>query len=137
MVTRMSRRRQFYLLSAVFVAIVVFLHDTGYEMASSAEAAPHTISDVEHPYDPDWPDVRLILAQKCNACHRPGTEQSDLTSWEVIVDTPRAYGEQLVIPGKPESSLLWQYVEWNVNEQTDSADADEPLMPPVLRNRPP
>lgn len=97
---------------------------------SVVEAAPHTISDVDHPYDPDWPDVRLILAQKCNACHRPGTEQSDLTSWEAIVDVPHQHGEQLVVPGRPESSLLWQYVAWNVSEQPDSEQSDEPLMPP-------
>ena len=51
-------------------------------MAVSASAAPHTVSNVEHPFDPDWPDVWLILAQKCNACHRPGTDRVDLTSWE-------------------------------------------------------
>jgi hypothetical protein len=99
-------------------------------MTPLVEAAPHTISSVEHPYDSDWPDVRLILAQKCNACHRPGTEQTDLTSWDAIVDSPPLDGEKLVVPGNLESSLLWQYVVWNVSEQADSDEADEPLMPP-------
>ena len=130
MVTRMSRRRQFCLLSAVAFTAIVLLRDGGHDLAAPVEAAPHTISNVPHPYDADWPDVRLILAQKCNACHRPGTEQSDLTSWEAMVDTPRADGEQLVVPGKPESSQLWQYVVWNVDEQADSDEAEEPLMPP-------
>jgi len=99
-------------------------------LTAAAQAAPHTISDIQHPYDADWPDVRLMLAQKCNACHRPGTDQTDLTSWEAIIDAQHTHGNQLVVPGRPESSLLWQYVVWNVSEQADSREAAEPLMPP-------
>jgi hypothetical protein len=133
MVTRMSRCRFTCLLvvvSALAVATPWCRDSCLDEMTSSADAAPHTVSNVEHPYDPDWPDVRLILAQKCNACHRPGTEQTDLTSWDAIVDSPPLDDEHLVVPGNPESSLLWQYVVWNVAEQADSDEADEPLMPP-------
>jgi hypothetical protein len=99
-------------------------------IASSVEAAPHTVSNVEHPYDPDWPDVRLILAQKCNACHRAGTKQTDLTNWEAMIDLPPVDGDRLVVPGEPESSLLWQYVVWNASEDPNSDEMDDPLMPP-------
>lgn len=131
MVTRMSRSGLICLLALAAVCTVSLCGSSYVDgLAPYVEAAPHTISNVEHPYDADWPDVRLILAQKCNACHRPGTEQTDLTNWEAIVDTPHAHGEKLVVPGKPQSSLLWQYVTWNVSEQPDSDEADEPLMPP-------
>ena len=129
----MSRCRLICLLAVMGVCTVnqPWFRQTGLDsVVPSVEAAPHTISNVEHPYDADWPDVRLMLAQKCNACHRPGTEQTDLTSWEAILDTPHPHGETLVVPGKPESSLLWQYVAWNVSEQADSDEAEEPLMPP-------
>ena len=109
----MSRCRLICLLGIASFCTVLspLCRNSGFvRLVPSVEAAPHTISNVEHPYDADWPDVRLILAQKCNACHRPGTEQTDLTSWETIVDTPQPHGEKLVVPGKPESSLLWQYV---------------------------
>jgi hypothetical protein len=92
-------------------------------------AAPHTVrSDVEHPFDPDWPDVQLILAQKCNACHRPGTEQSDLTNWEAFVDLEVA-GARIVVPGDPDASALYEYVVWNHDESPDSEYSDEPTMP--------
>jgi hypothetical protein len=126
-----SRCRMFLIVSGMLASAMFvrpYFDQPGFD--SVAQAAPHTISDVEHPYDSDWPDVRLILAQKCNACHRPGTEQTDLTSWEAIVDKPQTHGDQLVVPGKPASSLLWQYVAWNVLEQPDSDESAEPLMPP-------
>jgi hypothetical protein len=129
----MSRSRLICLLAVTgfCTALSPLCRNSSFQgLASQAAAAPHTISDVEHPYDADWPDVRLMLAQKCNACHRAGTQQTDLTSWEAIIDTPHPHGETLVVPGKPESSLLWQYVAWNVSEQPDSNEAKEPLMPP-------
>jgi hypothetical protein len=98
-------------------------------LASAQAAPPHTIrTDVEHPFDPDWPDVQLILAQKCNACHRPGTEQSDLTDWEAFVDLELDSG-RLVVPGDPQSSTLYEYVAWNHDESPNSGLPDEPMMP--------
>jgi len=99
------------------------------DLTPVAEAAPHTIGPIEHPFDPDWPDVWLILAQKCNACHRPGTEQSDLTSWGAFIDL-EMNGERLVVPGNPEASLLWQRVVWNHTEEAGSLYPAEPSMPP-------
>lgn len=94
-----------------------------------AAAAPHTVrTDVEHPYDPDWPDVQIILAQKCNACHRPGTEQSDLTDWDSFIDL-EVDGLKLIVPGNPEASLIYEYVAWNHDESDDSSLPDEPMMP--------
>ncbi len=85
--TRMSQPRRTSIRSAFSLLAVVFVLANGLLTDVGLAAPPHTVrSDVEHPFDPDWPDVQLILAQKCNACHRPGTEQSDLTNWEVFVD---------------------------------------------------
>ncbi|MDA1162509.1 MAG: multiheme c-type cytochrome [Planctomycetota bacterium] len=133
MVTRMSRSRRHLVLAvcvAVALATCFLTDDERAEFTSRVIAAPHTVSSVEHPYDADWPDVRLMLAHKCNACHRPGLEQTDLTSWETIVGTQHVLAASLVVPGKPESSPLWQYVTWNVSEDPVSDRPSEPLMPP-------
>ncbi len=118
------------LAGAAICTVPVYEESKLVSLTSSATAAPHTISNVEHPYDVNWPDVRLMLAQKCNACHRPDTEQTDLTNWEALVDTPHLHAKKLVVPGKPESSLLWQYVVWNASERLDSEETEKPLMPP-------
>ena len=129
--TRMSQPRRSSLPPALILlafAFAVLISDE-LEMSPAQAAPPHTVrTDVEHPFDPDWPDVRLILAQKCNACHRPGTKQSDLTTWEAFVDLELDSG-RLVVPGDPKSSTLYEYVAWNHNESPDSDLPAEPMMP--------
>ncbi|PHS12527.1 MAG: hypothetical protein COA78_08180 [Blastopirellula sp.] len=92
------------------------------------EAVPHTISPGNYPYDPDWPDVYLILMNKCSGCHRPGTDLSDLTSYEAFIDAT-ANDEPIVTPGDPENSSLWNTINWNVHQTSNSAAPDEPEMP--------
>lgn len=119
-------------LTLVFCCVLapaIFAPRAG-QLVSIVEAAPHTVSDVEHPFDADWPDVWLILAQKCNSCHRPGTDVTNLTSWEAIVDCPPIGDDRMIVPGQPEESLLWQYVVWNHSEDPESDEMDEPIMPP-------
>ena len=92
-------------------------------------AAPHTISPIDHPFDPDWPDVYLILVTKCTGCHRPGTDQTDLTSYQAVIRARTVDGRPLVLPGQPEKSPLWQKVIWNFYGSPNSSLPGEPQMP--------
>lgn len=95
----------------------------------SADAAPYTVRAVEHPFDPDWPDVYLVLAQKCAGCHRAGTDRVDLSSYEALMSA-EVYGEPLVVPGRPEESPLWEQVTWNHAQEAGSDQPEKPSMPP-------
>jgi len=97
-------------------------------LAPPVDAAPYTVRAVPHPFDADWPDVYLILSQKCAGCHRPGTERTDLTSYAAVI-AASFDGERVVVPGRPEDSLLWQQVVWNHSGQPVSDLPDEPSMP--------
>ncbi|MBI1313890.1 hypothetical protein GC176_21565 [bacterium] len=118
------------LAPALLVLAVVLTGRTPDDLlTSAAQSAPYTVrSDVEHPFDPDWPDVQLILAQKCNGCHRPGTDQTDLTNWETFIDA-MSEDERLIVPGNPEASKLYQVVSWNHSESLDSKADATPRMP--------
>jgi hypothetical protein len=113
---------------SIHVLAVAAAHFLLCSLSTITSAAPHTVSKVEHPFDPDWPDVWLILAQKCNACHRSGSERIDLTAWEVFIDADSS-GDRLIVPGNPEQSVLWQQVAWNYREEPGTKLPDEPLMP--------
>jgi nitrate/TMAO reductase-like tetraheme cytochrome c subunit len=91
--------------------------------------SPKAIRDVEHPFDADWPAVWLIVAQKCNGCHRSNTRRTDFTSWEKLVDC-KVDGQRLIVPGNAERSVLWEQVIWNHAEDPKSQEMDSPLMPP-------
>lgn len=92
-------------------------------------AAPYTVRDIEHPFDPDWPDVYLIFATKCVACHRPGTTNSNLISYEAAVAAKTAKGQPIIVPGRPEASALWRQIAWNHLSQPGSTLPAEPRMP--------
>ncbi len=116
------------LLPVVLIAGVVWLL---IRVASPpVDAAPYTIRRVQHPFDPDWPDVYLILAAKCTECHRPGTPESDLTSYNAVIAAKDKNNKPLVVPGKPQQSSLWEQVSWNHTGRPDSDHPDEPSMPP-------
>ena len=84
----------------------------------------------DHPYDPDWAIVYLVLTTKCNGCHRENGKRTDLTSYEAVMAAKTADGQPLVIPGKPEKSPLYDQVVWDTTEDENSDDPFEPLMPP-------
>lgn len=130
----MTGRRYFCLLFVVaVVAAVVKPPDLPVVETKVLLAAPPTIRNTEHPYDPDWPDVWLIVAQKCNGCHRPNTDRTDFSTWEKIVDC-KVGDDRLVVPGDPERSMLWQQVVWNHAEDASSREIAEPLMPPEKKD---
>lgn len=91
-------------------------------------AAPHTISNIPHPFDPDWPDVQMILQKKCAACHRPKSKRADFSTYEALMSA-KPDDMPVVVPGKPDESSLWEYVEWNVHAKADSDAPDSPMMP--------
>ena len=93
------------------------------------EAVPHTLRQVEHPYDPDWPDVQMMLARKCTSCHRPGTELHDFSTYEALIASGTSDGRPSVVPGGADQSALWQMTCWNVNADADSNLPDQPEMP--------
>lgn len=93
-------------------------------------AAPHTVAAKPHPFDPDWPDVRMLLEKKCVGCHRPDTpDRVDLTSYAAVMAAVTGDGDRVVAPGVPDKSVFWEYVAWNAVAQTDSPHPDEPMMP--------
>lgn len=92
-------------------------------------AEPHTLHTGRHPFDPDWPDVYMITSAKCAACHRPGADIVDLSSYEAIVDGRTAADDPIVVPGDPDGSMLFDYVRWNHAAKLDSDEPDSPMMP--------
>lgn len=93
-------------------------------------AAPYVIHTVPHPYDPDWPEVSVILATKCSGCHRPGTGRYDFSSYESLLAAGAKDGLPAIEPGKPDGSLLWEYVAWNAEARVNCELPDAPEMPP-------
>ncbi len=97
--------------------------------AQSVFAVPHTISNHQHPYDPDWLDIRLMLGAKCNGCHRAANKQTDFTSYENVMAAGRDEGEPVVVPGRPDQSPFLESVLWNFSGQRNSDRPDRPKMP--------
>jgi len=94
----------------------------------SVQATPHVLSRADHPYDPDWPLVEWILANKCAGCHRAGTERTDLTTYGALM-AARYDGKRVVAPGSAARSPLFQQVVWNAHGRLDSKLPDSPEMP--------
>lgn len=93
-------------------------------------AAPHVLSNPNHPYDPDWPAIKILLAQKCAGCHRQGNgDRQDFTSYESLMQAGVAGGSPAIAPGEPSASNLWVYVAWNATADPASDLAGEPMMP--------
>lgn len=92
-------------------------------------APPHTIASPLHPFDPDWPDVYLMLQRKCIGCHLQGTDRTDLSSYATVL-AAKVAGEPIIVPGNAAQSDLYDYLVWNVHARVDSPDPDQPMMPP-------
>ncbi|MEX0817961.1 MAG: multiheme c-type cytochrome, partial [Pirellulaceae bacterium] len=93
-------------------------------------AAPHTVTPVPHPFDPDWLDVKLMIERKCLGCHRPDLkERTDFSSYQALVTGKTSSGDPVIQPGEPSSSVFWEYVTWNALAEADSPHPDEPMMP--------
>ncbi|MEZ6069032.1 MAG: multiheme c-type cytochrome [Pirellulales bacterium] len=86
------------------------------------------MSDVPHPYDPDWPEVYLILTTKCAGCHNATSKPSDLSTYEALMAAKTNAGK-VVAPGDAEESLLYQFTVWNARNEDDSDLPRRPEMP--------
>jgi len=120
-----NRNAKKFLLGA---ASLLLLIATGVAPAP-LRAAPPTIRNHHHPFDPDWPDVQLIIMNKCAGCHRGGTDLADYTSYDKLIEAVTPDDDKIIVPGRPEDSPLWEYVVWNTTGEADSPHADEPEMP--------
>jgi len=109
---------------------IVFTTLSAVPSVSGGERSPILRGDARHWYDPDWPEVKLILLSKCAKCHRSGTEQTDLSSYAALIAALDSEDDPIVCPGDPEKSTLLEHVEWNVDELRGSKLDDEPMMPP-------
>jgi len=94
----------------------------------SVSAAPPIVRQKTQPFNKDWLEIHWMIRQKCNGCHRPDTDRHDFSTYEsVLGDGPSG---ELIVPGRPDESLLWQYVNWNHNADPASDAPDTPMMPP-------
>lgn len=118
-----------FALTVAFSAVWLLL-----ALASSALAVPHVITNAQHPYDADWPAIRILLAQKCTGCHRAGNGEGDdarydFTSYEALMSAGVEEDMPAVTPGSLEDSCLWDMVCWNATADPDSDYSSEPMMP--------
>ena len=97
-------------------------------LAKSASAVPPIMSPGPHPYDPDWPEVHLIISTKCVACHNKTSEQSDFSSYESLMSVETDSG-RVIEPGDVEESLLYQSIVWDAAYDNEHLSS-EPEMPP-------
>ncbi len=93
-------------------------------------AVPHVVHTDKHPYDEDWIIIRAFLAAKCAGCHRPDCDRSDLSDYAAVINAKSGDGSVLVVPGRPDKSMLYDYVAWNVEAKLDSPHPNSPMMPP-------
>ncbi len=116
----------------IAAAVVVFIATTWRAESHTARviAAPHVVAAVEHPFDPDWPEVWTLVSQKCGSCHRAKNDRSDFTSYELLITAVDESGDRLILPGNAECSTFFEQVDWNVHARRDSIAPDQPTMPP-------
>lgn len=113
---------------ATFCLVLFLVLPNPPSQTQQAHAAPPVVRQKTHPFDRNWLETFWMLRQKCNGCHRPETDQHDFSNYQTLMaDGPSG---KLIVPGHPEESLLWEYVNWNHSESPDSDAPDVPMMPP-------
>jgi cytochrome c5 len=122
------RPQQTWMLAAALLTVSCALSPLLRNAQQLSAAPPHLISP-GHPYDADWPEVRHVLNTKCTSCHRDQTPRADLTTAAAILQGQHE-GRPLVVPGRPDESLLWRQVAWNAEAHRGSPLPDTPDMPP-------
>jgi len=120
-------------ISRIAVCVVVacmLLLPEGDSDQNAAQATPPIVRKAGHPFDQDWLETFWVIRQKCNACHRSNTDRHDFSSYEALISGGPDGQSPVIVPGKPEESLLWEYVVWNHGSDLKSPHPDEPMMPP-------
>ncbi|MBI2478762.1 MAG: hypothetical protein HYV60_09055, partial [Planctomycetia bacterium] len=119
--------RLFALATLGFVAGLIMILGSP---RTPVEAAPHTITPVPHPFDPDWLEVKMMIERKCLGCHRADLKgRTDFSNYQVLVAGKTASGDPVISPGDPSNSEFWDYVAWNALAEASSPHPDEPMMP--------
>ena len=116
-------------LAAIALTAGAVIFGSWFHHSPRAVAVPHTMSHVPDAYDPDWPDVHMLVMNKCAGCHRAGGTASDLTSYDAMIAAQSKEGERVIVPGAPDRSPLWTSVNWNAEARRESDAPDEPRMP--------
>lgn len=118
------------LVAIAAMAVVAFVTCFVGSPRDLVTAAPHTITPVPHPFDPDWLEVKVMIDRKCLGCHRADLkERTNLSSYEALITAKTEGGDPVIVPGKPSDSVFWEYVAWNALAEADSEHPDEPMMP--------
>ena len=127
-----ARRRKASSLLLALLAACAAAWFTSADRPDPLTAAPHAVAHRNHPYDPDWPEVYLILSNKCFGCHRENNAQDicDFSSYEKLIACEDMEGDNILKPGDARNSILWELLAWNVHADRDSDLPDEPNMPP-------
>lgn len=129
-ITQLATVQSLWLMVPACLLLCSFLFPGGKETQQTVDAAPPIVRDNTYPLNKDWLEVHWVLRNKCNGCHRPKTEQHDFSSYQTIMGIGPHSDIPVVIPGKPEESLLWQYVNWNHQFDPNSDAPEAPYMPP-------
>ena len=130
MVSGVRWRKYVWVFLPVSFLTISFLFPGEDSTKQVAEAAPPIVRQKTQPLNKDWLEVHWVLRNKCNGCHRANTDQQDFSTYETVMGIAAHMDEPIVIPGNPEDSPLWQYVNWNHSFAADSDAPDEPSMPP-------
>jgi hypothetical protein len=118
------------LLTLVTIVVVAGLLWVVGSPRAPVSAAPHTVTPVPHPFDPDWLDVKIMIERKCLGCHRTDLQdRTDFSSYEALIAGKTESNDPVISPGKPSNSVFWEYVAWNALAEADCPHPDEPMMP--------
>lgn len=92
-------------------------------------AMPPCDASVGSALDPDWIKVSGILRRKCLPCHVVGKYPIPFANRDALLAARTHDDEAIVVPGKPNQSMLMHKVEWNGGGAKGSSLPDEPEMP--------
>lgn len=127
-------RARFWFTLSLFLILPSLLFPTAETTETTALATPPIVRENTYSMNKDWLEVHWMLRTKCNGCHRPGTDQHDFSTYTSLMTLTPSLDTPLIDPGRPEESLLWQYVNWNHNFDPDSDAPKYPYMPPEEEN---
>ncbi|QDT35137.1 hypothetical protein Mal48_44120 [Thalassoglobus polymorphus] len=123
-------RRYLWGTPVLLLLVVSFLFPGEQTGENTVIAANPIVRQDTHPLNKDWLEVHWVIRKKCNGCHRPNTDQHDFSTYESLMGLTPHSDTPVVIPGNPEASPLWQYVNWNHNFDPNSDAPESPYMPP-------
>ncbi len=119
---------QQFIISALFTLIVITFWFSDSRLPETV-GAPPIMRNLQHQYDPDWPEINYILRHKCFCCHNNHSKQSNLSNYSELMKAVDEEGKKLIVPGFPDQSPFVECIDWNSEELVDSKLNEEPSMP--------